>query len=218
MCATRRLALAILLGVVGDARATEPDGLAAIKDAGSDCDAQRAHCIGIHLHVAADDTGLVIDAEWIARALASAHRHFGVIDVDFKIVAIDRLPASQVHIETPDDRNQLAKGKLVGKVIHVFAVGKLDDIDKVRPFIFGVTWRQGDRKFIIVSNVARERTLAHELGHFFGLPHSTYPISIMNKTPREEPPELERRFADEEIAVMKPNLRRLLRDGVIEDR
>ena len=125
----RMLALATLVVLAGDARATEPDPLAALKDAGAECDAQRAHCIGIHLHVAADGSGLVVDAEWIARSLATAHRQFGPIDVDFKIVAIDKLPASQVHIETRADRDHLAAGKLVGKVIHVFLVGKLDDFE-----------------------------------------------------------------------------------------
>ena len=82
---------------------------------------------------------------------------------------------------------------------------------------YGVTWRlpKDSRKFVIVSAQALERTLAHELGHFFGLPHSTYAISIMNKADRAEPPVEQRTFADEEIAAMRPNLERLLRDKVI---
>jgi hypothetical protein len=77
-----------------------------------------------------------------------------------------------------------------------------------------VTWRlpKDRRKYIIVSIQALERTLAHELGHFFGLPHSTYAVSIMNKTERTEPPVDQRTFADEEIAAMRPVLERLLRD------
>ena len=213
-----RAAIVLVVVLAGSASATQTDDLAAIQTAGADCDSGRAHCIGIHLHVAGDDSGLVVDAEWVARALASAHRHFGSIDVDFKVVAIDALPPADVHIETRADRDRLAGAGLPGKVIHVFLVGKLDDIDHERPFIYGVTWRKGDRKFIIVSNAARERTLAHELGHFFGLPHSTYPISIMNKTPREEPPDAVRTFADEEIPIMRATLKRLLHDGVIADR
>lgn len=213
-----RAAVVVVVALAGTASATQTDDLAAIQTAGADCDSGRAHCIGIHLHVAGDDSGLVVDAEWVARALASAHRHFGSIDIDFKVVAIDALPQSDVHIESRADRDRLAAHGLPGKVIHVFLVGKLDDIDHVRPFIYGVTWRKGDRKFIIVSNAARERTLAHELGHFFGLPHSTYPISIMNKTDRVEPPDAVRTFADEEVPIMRATLKRLLRDGVIEDR
>jgi hypothetical protein len=213
-----RAVVVLVIVLAGTASATQPDDLAAIHTAGADCDSGRAHCIGIHLHVAGDDSGLVVDSEWVARALASAHRHFGSIDVDFKIVAIDALPPADVHIETRADRDRLAASGLPGKVIHVFVVGKLDDIDHERPFIYGVTWRKGDRKFIIVSNAARERTLAHELGHFFGLPHSTYPISIMNKTPREEPPDAVRTFADEEIPIMRATLKRLLHDGAIADR
>jgi hypothetical protein len=101
----------------------------------------------------------------------------------------------------------------------VFLVGPVDDVDVAGNFVFGVTWRarRSDRKYIILSAAALERTLAHELGHVFGLPHSTYAISIMNKTPRDQPPVDERTFADEEIAAMRPVLRRLLRDKVIAD-
>ena len=82
-----------------------------------------------------------------------------------------------------------------------------------------MTWhaRNDDRKYVIVSAQALERTLAHELGHFFGLPHSAYAISIMNKSERKDPPIEQRTFADEEIAAMKPHLLRLLRDKLLLD-
>jgi hypothetical protein len=46
-------------------------------------------------------------------------------------------------------------------------------------------------------------------------PHSTYAISIMNKTPREEPPQEDRTFAEQEIAAMRRRLRTLVRTKVI---
>ncbi len=171
----------------------------------------------IQLHVAADDNGRVAAQAWIDGQLAAANRHFAPLDVSFELGAVDDLPSSAMHVETRADRNALAKGRLTGKVIHVFVVGQLDDVDKEGATAYGVTWRRPSdaRRYIIISVQALERTLAHELGHFFGLPHSKFPISIMNKTERKEPPMDQRTFADEEIAAMRPIIERLVRDKVI---
>jgi hypothetical protein len=178
---------------------------------------ERGHCFGLQLHIAADDKGDVVSADWIAEQVASANHHFAPLDVGFQIAGVDALPPSQVHIETRADRDGLATDRLGGKLIHVFLVGQLDDVDDEGRIAYGVTWhmRHDDRKYVIVSAQALPRTLAHELGHFFGLPHSSYAVSIMNKTERKEPPPEQRTFADEEIAAMRPVLKRLLRDRVI---
>ncbi|MBV8757629.1 MAG: matrixin family metalloprotease [Deltaproteobacteria bacterium] len=179
----------------------------------------RGHTFGIQLHLASDDRGPVVSEDFIAEQLAAANKHFEPLDIGFEIVGVDALPASAVHVETRSDRDGLATDRLGGKLIHVFLVGQLDDVDDEDRIDFGVTWhaKHDDRKYVIVASQALPRTLAHELGHFFGLPHSSYAISIMNKTERKEPPQDQRTFADEEIAAMRPVLRRLLRDRVIVD-
>jgi hypothetical protein len=208
-----------VLGVValaGVARADVGSELDVVRDAIPNCDKARAHCFGLQLHIAADDK-LVVSQEWVEAQVAAANRHFAPLDVSFQLAGVDTLPASALHIETRRDRDDLAIDHLGNKLIQVFVVGKLDDVDEDGKLAFGVTWRRpkDDRKYVIVSSLALERTLAHELGHFFGLQHSTYAISIMNKSDRKEPPMAERTFADEEIAAMKPVLRRLLGDRVI---
>ena len=207
-------ALVVLMLATGAAHADE---LAAIEKAAPTCAKERTHCFGIHLHIAANDSGLVTTVDWMTKQLAGANRHFTRLDVGFQLTGIDQLPATAMHVETRADRNALAAERLGGKQIHVFIVGQLDDVDQEGAIAYGVTWRRPNdpRKFIIVSAQALERTLAHELGHFFGLPHSEYAISIMNKADRKEPPVEERTFADEEIAAMRPNLKRLIRDKVI---
>jgi hypothetical protein len=203
----------------GTARADVDADIAAITAALPACEATRAHCFGIQLHITVGEEGLIASSEWLATQLAMANRHFAPLDVGFQVVGIDTLPASGQHIATRRERDELSTGRLRGKVIHVFIIGQLDDVDEAGKIIRGVTWhtRKDDRKYVLVSTVAPDRTLAHELGHVFGLPHSTYAISIMNKTPREEPPVEQRTFADEEIAAMRPTLKRLLRDQVIAD-
>ncbi|HET9626677.1 MAG TPA: matrixin family metalloprotease [Kofleriaceae bacterium] len=207
-----------------EARADAPavaDSLARIRAALPPCDGTRGHCIGLHLHVtqAAGDAGVIASPDWLATQLATANRHFAPIDVGFQLAAIDTLPASAAHIANRRDRNNLATDRLHGTVIHVFVISQLDDVDAIGETRFGVAWHVPGttRKYVILSTAGLDRVLAHELGHVFGLPHSTYPISIMNKTERKEPPVEQRTFADPELARMREGLRDLLRDHVIAD-
>jgi hypothetical protein len=218
----RFLLLAAICGLApAAARAGADRELAALTAALPACEAARAHCIGIQLHVpVAPDRGdaPIAHADWLAAQLAEANRHFAPIDVGFQVVGAGALPAGAGRVATPADRDAVAAGRLTGKVIHVFLTGQLDDVDQPGEVIRGVTWhlRGGDRKYVILSTAAPDRVLAHELGHVFGLPHSGYAMSIMNKRPRTEPPIEQRTFADAELAAMRPALRRLLREQLTD--
>jgi hypothetical protein len=185
-----------------------------LRDAVPACEAARAYCFQLRLHVAVGDAGAIASAGWVRAQVATANRHFTPVDVGFEVASVNELPASTLRIATRKDRDALG-ARIRGAVIDVFVVDQLDDVDDPGELIRGVAWRRGDRKFVILSALALERTLAHELGHVFGLPHSTYAISIMNKTSREEPAPDQRRFADPELAKMKPVIRKLVRDNVL---
>ncbi len=202
-------------GIAGADDATDID---TFQTAAPHCDPARAHCFALRLHVARDDDGaMVVEPAWIAAQIAMANHHFAVIDTSFQVAGVDFLPSEAARVEDRAERSSFAK-LTGGRVIDVFFTGYLADVDKPGAFIRGVTWHIGEeRRLIILSAVAPERTLAHELGHFFGLPHSKYAVSIMNKTPRDEPPPEERRFADEEIAKMKAQLARLVRARLIAE-
>src|SRR5690606_9293769 len=112
-----------------------------------------------------------------------------VIDVNFEIVAASPLPISALEVSTRAERDALAPHFTRG-VAHVFVVGRLADVDVAGAEIRGVHWRlRGDRsrRWVILSKIAGSLVLTHELGHFFGLPHSDHDISVMNKTPRPPP-------------------------------
>jgi hypothetical protein len=174
------------------------------------CDPGRAHCLAIQLHVAT-----AVPAEWITTQLAQANRQFEPLGVAFQLAGVDDRTAERVANRR--DRDALASARRGPPAIDVFITGELDNIDDAG-IIYGVTWHvDDDHKYIIVSTQARELTLAHELGHLFGLPHSTYPGSLMNKTERDTTPDAERAFVAEELAAMRPVLRRLLREHVIAD-
>jgi hypothetical protein len=183
------------------AGADDAADVATVTSALPACDPGRAHCFGLRVHIARSDAGeMVVEPAWIAAQLAMANKQFEPLETSFQVVGIDFLPADATRIDDRPERNALSRQV------------------KADSFAYGVTWRTKDeRKYIIISGMGRDRTLAHELGHFFGLPHSTYAISIMNKAARDDPPPENRRFADEEIAKMKPVLVRLVRTKVIAE-
>lgn len=199
-------------GVLAADAAAQPD-LAKLAADAPTCDVARKTCLGIALHVPVTEDGPIATSAWIASQLAEANRHFALLDIGFQIVRTGTLPASVARIEDRQERDTLG-ARLGTGVIDLFLTGQLDDIDTSGAQANGVTWRKGSRKFVIVSTRAWERTLAHELGHVFGLPHSTHAISIMNKTERAEPPHDQRTFHADELTKMTPRIRHLVRAKV----
>lgn len=216
-------ALVLGLGVVTSAgrAAADPraDALAAITAAVPACDPARAHCVALRVHVAPGDgtagaRPLVVDAAWIAAQVAQATALFAAIDVAFEVVGVEVLPAAAAHLPTRAARDALA-AHVRARALDVFVTGQLDNVDDPAAPVRGVAWRAGRHKFVILGATAPDRVLAHELGHMFGLPHSTYAVSLMNKTPRAEPPLAARTFAPEELVVMTRALPRLARARVL---
>ena len=62
-----------------------------IREGAPSCDRARTHCFAIQLHIAGDDHGLVAKAEWIAKQVTGANRHFTPLDVGFQLAGVDTL-------------------------------------------------------------------------------------------------------------------------------
>ena len=66
--------------------------------------------------------------------------------------------------------------RLESGAINLFIVDRLDDIDIPGEQIRGVHWRDPKartrKRWIFLSRIAGAMVLAHELGHYFSLPHS----------------------------------------------
>lgn len=189
--------------------------LSAFETAVPACPETVAHCYALQVHVATDKGAHVTTPEFIAAQVAMANKHFAAVDVAFQLAGVGEHGAPVVT--TRAERNKLARKRKGSPVIDVFVVAQLGDVDSAGACINGVAWRVPGKtqKYIILSATAWDRTLAHELGHVFGLPHSEYAISIMNKTPRDEPPQDTRTFADEELAIIRAQRKRLVRAKVI---
>lgn len=185
------------------------------------CAETAKHCFGIHLHVVQTEAGLVQDVAWMTAQIEQAQRHFALIDTSFEIVAADVLPAGELEIDDRDERDALGHARFTRGVVHVFVVGRLADVDITGNEIRGVHWRErGDRthRWVILSKIAGSLVLPHELGHFFGLPHSTYDISLMNKTVRLTPLVSELTFAEPEVLRMRKHRDRMLASRLLVNR
>jgi hypothetical protein len=170
------------------------------------CPRKVSHCFGIVVHVVTDEDGPVESPAWLGERVEEANRHFALVDVAFRVIEAREQTSEYRHVATRKQRDLIGRDRFGVGVVHLFLVGQLDDVDVADTQIRGVHWRdRGDtsRRWILMSKIASPMVLAHELGHFFGLPHSSYGVSIMNKTPRDDPPFEARTFHRKEIRRME---------------
>lgn len=133
----------------------------------------------------ADDAGsrpAQTDA-WIDAQIAEATRLFAKFaGVRFAKVASRAIDAKHAHLETRADRDALAALLRPG-VINVFVVASLRDVDEPDRMRMGVCWSpRGNQttRFVAISSIAKPAVLAHELGHYHGLPHSKTRNNVMS--------------------------------------
>ncbi len=177
-------------------------------------------CVSIRLHVVSDQAQLpVIGAGWLESQIREANRHFKSSDLAFRITSVDSVDASFTIVSTREQRDEIGRKRFARGRIDVYGVGQLDDVDAIGEQIRGVHWRDRvstDRRWIIIAGYAGKGVLAHELGHFFGLPHSTYAASIMNKRDRAKPPPEMRSFVPEEREIIAEKAASYFVDGTLE--
>lgn len=85
-------------------------------------------------------------------------------------------------LDTRGDRDDLRK-LLSARVVNVFFVESLRDVDDRALYRRGVHWRPAPNpgvRYIIVIRDAPDSVLAHELGHYFGLPHVATKNNLMS--------------------------------------
>jgi hypothetical protein len=171
--------------------------------------------IEIRLHLAQDRCQFVQDETWIKWQIDQSNQLFSEIGICFEIKTILPLATDQIEMKDQTMRTAIGQKRLKSGAIDVFVVGRLADIDIKGEEIRGVHWRhpkdRQKQRWIILSKIARDFVLAHELGHYFDLPHSTYESSIMNKTPRDFPIS-KRGFVVDEYSIMKKAKERMFQD------
>lgn len=184
------------------------------------CPTEARHCFAIALHVVEEEGADVQTPQWVAEQVTEANRLFAPIGVGFRVASAEAVDARFANVETRLDRDLLGRDEHTLGVVHVFVVRRLADVDVAGEVIRGVHWRdrsQTSRRWIILSSIASPMVLAHELGHFFGLPHTKHRESIMNKSPHTDPPWHLRTFPKEEQATMARRRDEMVADGTLVD-
>jgi len=216
--------LPVLLGVLQCPAMLDPavePALACFVDQTPGCPSDRDHCVGIHLHLVVGPNGPVQTPEWVAQELEHAFVLFEPAALGFQIVAVDSVEPAFMQIATREQRDAIGRPRFTRGVIHVFVVDRLDDVDVPGEQIRGVHWRQRsntDKRWVILSKIGSKVVLGHELGHFFGLPHSRYDASVMNKAPRERPAWDQRVFVRQELAIVEAERDAMLASGMLVTR
>ena len=163
----------------------------------------------------AEDSGVrVVDDAWIAAELAQANAIFAASGVSFEIRTQRALDAGHAAVETRADRNVFATERTTS-MVNVFVVRSLRDVDDPTQMRRGVHWRPeglGGAHFVIVSSIAAPDVLAHELGHFFGNPHSPTPNAVMSY---QRDGTITPFFERDEIVRIRRHARRFRRSGEI---
>ena len=131
----------------------------------------------------ADEGGTpVASPAWIDAQLARAGLLYQQLGIHFQRVSLTPIDGAHAHLVTRANRDALAKLRQ-DRAINVFVVASLKDVDEKDTFRRGVHWRPAaspGKRFIIVSKVAGPTVLAHELGHYFGNPHTTTLNNLMS--------------------------------------
>ena len=138
--------------------------------------------VPISFAVAEEGGTRVQDADWIAEQVAAAGAIFGPLGVHLENVGVRPIPLVPAHVETREDRDALAR-EVRAAVVNVFVVGTLRDVDDPSRMRRGVHWRNQAHpttRYVILSAEAMPGVLGHELGHYFGLPHSSTADNLMS--------------------------------------
>lgn len=195
--------------------------IAILAPAAAQADAQPTFALVVH--VATTQTN-EIDSR-LDVLLGAANRHFAAAGIGFAVDERCELPESFAVLETIRERRQLGKF-FVPRRINVFLVDEILD-----PTPSAATRRaaraQGREPsgrlsgahipirgrtpgtYIIVARTRSSVSLAHELGHFFGVPHSELPANIMSYGSSRD------HFDERQLDVFRRHARRFRRTRAV---
>ena len=143
---------------------------------------------GLSISVARDAGARVVDDAWVNAQIDEANRLFAPLGTRFRWTLEKELAEPHGEMHTRADRDALTP-LTERDAIDVFLVRALEDVDEPGRMRMGVCWTgRGGKRFLVVSRIAAPSVLAHELGHFFGNPHSQVLNNVMSYSRDGSPP------------------------------
>lgn len=138
----------------------------------------------------AEDIAPVVGPRWIDEQLRWANRVFAPTGMRFQVLEVVAMPEKYRDVDTIYARNRLERF-VRGGVVNCFVVGRLRDIHDPTQMRRGVHWQVSGvspKHYVILSKTGPPTTLAHELGHYFGIPeHSSVAGNIMSYVHGDHP-------------------------------
>lgn len=151
-------------------------------------DARDELAIQLRIRVAecADQPGAtrraVQPGEWIEGHVQAATALLGPHAIRITAVTEPFTP-TRCQLLTRADRDAFAGEVRMDGAITVLVVPRVRDLDVPTYDLKGVHWRAGGRRWIFLTGAARPPVLAHELAHYFGLPHDPAGGNLMTPGP-----------------------------------
>jgi hypothetical protein len=130
----------------------------------------------------ADCHGPTRPPEWITAQVAAAQALLAPHGITLTATTAPFSP-SDCEALSRADRDAFARHVVPGRVVTVLVVPRVRDLDVPSYDLQGVHWHTGDRRWIFLTARARPPVLAHELCHFFGLPHDPAGGNLMTPGP-----------------------------------
>jgi hypothetical protein len=140
----------------------------------------------VTVHLATERGQAVTTQADIAAWVERANEELAPYGIEVEVRAIKRMPAGWSSVTRWQARRALARYAPNDGSIHVFGISQLDEGARMGRRVRGLHWRYRGlarglrgREYVIVTRDAPDTTLAHELGHLFGLRHTTRDDNIM---------------------------------------
>jgi hypothetical protein len=162
----------------------------------------------------------------IAAYIEAANKHFEASGISFMETVRTTLPSTFTILETQKERHLLKK-YFVPNTINVFVLDEIDDPTPSEATKKAAAW-QGRKPtgrlagahieykskkpgtYIILSKDGNKLTLTHELGHFFGTPHSKDPANIMSYGADRQ------RFSEKQIQTFRTFAKRFRKQHILK--